>query len=141
MKKSVFVAAGAALFVALIAFVYYRVTLMPLLNHCTDHNYHCIRVSVDGTNMLQVDVPKLVKNGRNHTILWYIDNEDTQNYQFPEGGIAFKTADGKDVFNCDLRRGAYRCVDRNWKKGEFEYAVKVTGSPTVPPLDPWVFNN
>jgi hypothetical protein len=92
--------------------------------------------------MLQVDVPKLVKKGQDHTITWYIDNEDTQDYKFPESGIAFKTSDGKDVFNCALRGNyVYRCVDRSWKKGEFEYAVKVAGSPAVPPLDPWVVNN
>jgi hypothetical protein len=26
-------------------------------------------------------------------------------------------------------------------QGEFEYAVQISGTPSVPPLDPWVVNH
>jgi hypothetical protein len=140
MNKYVLVAAGSALSVALIGFVYYTLVLAPKSSPCTQPRNHCIKVTVEA-GVISVDVTALSKKGQGHKIFWHIDNEATQDYKFPEGGIAFKTTDGKDVFNCDLRGDyVYRCMDRNWKTGKYEYAVKVTGSPTVPPLDPWIVN-
>lgn len=77
-----------------------------------------------------------------HVIRWHIANEPGQSYAFDRTrGIEFKTAEGKRAFRCQsLGNGDFQCQgDRNGNT--YEYAIHLTGTPPVPPLDPFVVNN
>jgi hypothetical protein len=114
---------------------------------CTQPNEHCIAVKigndVSGALKISVDVSELRVTGTNHVIFWRIDNTAAQKYRFPANGIAFKSATGKQEFQCGTLGDSglvFQCTDPNQTKGRFEYAVTVSGSPAVPVLDPWVIN-
>jgi hypothetical protein len=114
---------------------------------CSQPNNHCIVVTVaqgaGGAPEIHVDVRELYIRGASHVIFWRIDNTGAQRYRFPANGIEFKSADGKREFSCAAQGTSglvIRCKDPNAAKGRFEYAVNLTGSPAVPPLDPWVIN-
>jgi len=63
-------------------------------------------------------------------------------YTFPSNGIVFASG-GSQFFDCHVEANGRRftCRDRNTEAGRFKYTVNVTGSPAVPPLDPWIVNN
>jgi hypothetical protein len=114
---------------------------------CTQPNEHCIAVKIgndaSGALKISVDISELRVTGTNHVIFWRINNTSAQKYRFPDNGIAFKSAAGKQEFQCaalDSSGIVFKCTDPNKTKGKFEYAITVSGSPTGPTLDPWVIN-
>lgn len=114
---------------------------------CSQPNQHCIMVTIDkdaaGAYRIGVDVSELTVRGPNHVIFWRINNVGAQKYRFPANGIEFKTEAGKREFTCAPQGTGgivIRCTDPNRTQGRFEYAVRVSGAPAVPALDPWVIN-
>ena len=94
-----------------------------------------------GACRLVVDHPHVFARGND--VVWNIANQAGQSYRFSDdNGIAFKTAEGRGVFRCHVEANGTRiaCMNRG-TPGTFEYAVRVSGSPAVPPLDPWVVNH
>ena len=94
-----------------------------------------------GACRLVVDHPHVFARGND--VVWTIANQPSQTYRFADdAGIAFKTAEGQGVFRCHIEANGARiaCMNRG-TAGMFEYAVRVSGSPAVPPLDPWVVNH
>ena len=90
---------------------------------------------------LAVDHPHVFARG--NAVVWEIVNRPGQSYSFAsDDGIRFKTEAGRGAFRCHREANGNRvaCANRG-DKGEFEYAVRVAGSPAVPPLDPWVVNH
>ena len=144
MNKPASVAAGA-LVVALLGVAYYSIVLIPSLNSCTSHKNHCIRVTVDDTNQVQVDVPELhKKNGTIHHMWWYIDEESSQHLEFDDDkGIYFDPADNNNQaspFLCTISsKKVFYCEDtNNAPKGRYKYRVTVKGAT---PLDPFIYND
>ncbi|HEX6136805.1 MAG TPA: hypothetical protein VF059_04060 [Casimicrobiaceae bacterium] len=80
---------------------------------------------------------------KGHDVVWEIANTPGQSYVFDrEAGIAFKTPAGRQAFRCNVEANGKRYGCRNGKApGEYEYGVRLSGSPPVPPIDPWVVNN
>ena len=146
MNKPVLVAVVAAL--ALVDGVSVRTAhAQTTPGLCSQPNEHCVTVRIGrdstGAPKASVDVPEVPVNGPNHVIFWRIENTGSQKYSFPDNGIAFKSATGKQEFTCGALGNSgivFRCTDPNKAKGKFEYGVTVNGSPPVPPLDPWVIN-
>lgn len=94
-----------------------------------------------GACSLAVNHPRVFARGND--VVWEIANAAGQGYAFADdSGIAFKREDGRSAFRCQREANGNRiaCANRG-TKGEFEYAVRVSGSPGVPPLDPWVVNH
>ena len=94
-----------------------------------------------GVCRLVVDHPHVFARGND--VVWTIINQSGQSYRFADdAGIAFKTVEGRGVFRCHVEANGARiaCMNRG-TPGMFEYAVRVSGSPAVPPLDPWVVNH
>lgn len=90
-----------------------------------------------------VDHPLVVisRGNSNVPIRWELQHP---NYKFATNGIEF--IDDKDnEFKCGaLGPGdqRFQCVDRNRKSATtFKYTVNLIGSPSAPPLDPWVRND
>ena len=102
---------------------------------------HFVVVTVGG-GTIGVDKPEIEVRGRDQVIFWNLRNGPGQNYSFPTDGIHFKSPEGKAEFRCMRQNPTrFRCLDRGVTKGRFEYGVKLTGSPAVPELDPFVVNN
>ena len=103
-----------------------------------------VQVSVSCTGSTcksAVQYPVVGANG--FDVVWEIVNKPGQSYTFADdSGIAFKTEGGRSAFRCHREANGSRiaCMNRG-TKGEFEYAVQVSGAPSVPPLDPWVVNH
>ena len=78
-----------------------------------------------------------VSRGNSPNITWQMMSPG---YTFPSNGIVF--ASGGNQFECRVEANGRRfaCRDRNTTPGKFKYTVNVTGSPAVPPLDPFVTN-
>ena len=78
-----------------------------------------------------------VSRGNSPNITWEMISSG---YTFPSNGIVF--ASGDTQFECHVEANGRRfsCRDRNTVVGKFKYTVNVSGSPGVPPLDPWVSN-
>ena len=90
---------------------------------------------------IAVDHPQVFARGND--IVWIVANKPGQAYAFPvAAGIAFKTAAGQGGFSCHVEASGnrYACMNRG-VPGRHEYAVRLDGSPAVPPLDPWIVNN
>jgi hypothetical protein len=144
MNKPAFFAAGA-LAVALAGVAYYSIVLIPSLNSCTSHKNHCIRVTVDDTNHVQVDVPELrKKKGAVHHMWWHIDEESSQHLAFDDlKGIYFDPADNNNQpspFTCAISsKRVFYCEDtQNTIEGRFKYRVLVKDAIT---LDPYIYND
>src|SRR4029079_5895113 len=103
-----------------------------------------VQVSVScagGTCGIAVQYPTVGANGVD--VVWEIANKPGQSYTFADdSGIAFKTDEGRSVFRCHREANGNRitCMNRG-TRAVFEYAVRVSGAPSVPPLDPWVVNH
>ena len=103
------------------------------------------RVSVEvtcaqGACRASVDHPRV--RSRGNDIVWVLVNKPGQSYTFSTNdGIAFKTQAGQSVFNChrEANEQRFACMNRR-DPGEYEYAVRIAGTPAVPPLDPWIVN-
>ena len=94
-----------------------------------------------GACKLSVDHPRVFAKG--FAVVWNIVNNAGQSYKFADdNGIAFKTEAGRNAFRCHVEEngGRIACMNRG-TAGTFEYGVRVSGMPTVPPLDPWVVNH
>ena len=79
---------------------------------------------------------------RNGEIVWEIENQSGQAYEFARNnGIVFPGDAGRN-FDCHVEAAGRRfsCKNRG-DRGEFKYTVNLVGAPTVGPLDPWVVNN
>ncbi len=78
-----------------------------------------------------------VSRGNSPNITWRMISAG---YTFPSNGIVF--AGGANQFECHVEANGRRfsCKDRNTERGKFKYTVNVSGSPGVPPLDPFVEN-
>jgi hypothetical protein len=115
---------------------------------CSNDHQHCLVVTIDkgpgGAWMISVNNRELHVPPGNHEIFWQIVNTGGQNYAFSDDGIHFKSEPGKKEFKCQRMMnnpGVFKCNDPNSIKGRFEYGITVTGSPTVPTLDPFVVND
>jgi hypothetical protein len=94
-----------------------------------------------GACKLSVDHPRVFAKG--FAVVWNIVNNAGQSYKFADdNGIAFKTEAGRNAFRCHVEEngGRIACMNRG-TAGTFEYGVRVSGMPAVPPLDPWVVNH
>jgi hypothetical protein len=80
-----------------------------------------------------VDVPR----GNSPNITWQIISAG---YTFPSNGIVI--AGGEGEFDCHVEANGRRfmCHDNHRKPGKYKYTVNLSGSPAVPPLDPWIDN-
>lgn len=79
-----------------------------------------------------------VEHGQSPKITWELTNS---NYTFSSNGIVI--ANGGDEFSgCgpEANGRKFSCKDLHTKPGFYKYTVNVTGSPPVPPLDPFVDN-
>jgi hypothetical protein len=94
---------------------------------------------VQGSCRASVDHPRVFARGND--IVWIVDNKPGQSYVFAADGIAFKTEAGRNVFRChpEANGNRFACMN-NRSSGEYEYAVRLSGSPPVPVLDPWIVN-
>jgi hypothetical protein len=80
-----------------------------------------------------------VSRGNSPNITWQMISAG---YTFPSNGIVF--ASGASQFiDCHVEANGRRfsCKDRNTEPGKFKYTVNISGSPTVPPLDPFIAND
>lgn len=95
---------------------------------------------VDGKSIV-VDQEPLVfnKSMTNVVITWRLPRDGA--YTFPKDGIAIQNA-GDEFANCHPQANGYAfsCVNVHAKAGTYKYAIKVTGTPAVPPLDPTIVN-
>lgn len=89
----------------------------------------CI-ASVDSTTVQ-------VTRGNSPKITWQLISPG---YTFPSNGIVI--ANGGAEFNCRVEANGRRfaCENRHTTTGKYKYTVNLTGSPPVPPLDPWIDN-
>jgi hypothetical protein len=78
-----------------------------------------------------------VARGNSPNITWQMMSSG---YTFPSNGIVFANAETE--FDCHVEANGRRftCRDRHTKAGKYKYTVNITGSPSVAPLDPWIFN-
>ena len=78
-----------------------------------------------------------VSRGNSPNITWQIISPG---YTFPSNGIVI--AGGGSEFDCHVEANGRRftCHNNHTQPGKYKYTVTVTGSPAVPPLDPWIFN-
>jgi hypothetical protein len=78
-----------------------------------------------------------VPRGNSPNITWQMMSPG---YTFPSNGIVFANAGNE--FDCHVEANGRRfsCHDRHTKPGKYKYTVNISGSPSVPPLDPWVDN-
>jgi hypothetical protein len=106
---------------------------------CNAANNRCITVSVANGQIIAGD---LLISSANHIIWWQMA---TAGYRFPDDGITIaSTLPNEFTCRVALQGLIYFCVNRNTTTGtgikKYKYSVKVTGSPAVPPLDPWILN-
>jgi hypothetical protein len=80
-----------------------------------------------------------VTRGNSPNITWQMISAG---YTFPSNGIVF-TSGASQFSECHVEANGRRfvCKDRNSESGKFKYTVNISGSPAVPPLDPWVVND
>ncbi len=78
-----------------------------------------------------------VTRGNSPKITWELMNS---NYTFPTNGIVI--TNGGTEFSCHAEANGrkFSCNNRHTVPGRYKYTVNVTGSPAVPPLDPFVAN-
>jgi hypothetical protein len=62
-------------------------------------------------------------------------------YTFPSNGIVFPNG-GTEFVDCRVEANGRRfmCHNKHTKPGRYKYTINITGSPAVPPLDPFVDN-
>jgi len=112
---------------------------------CDNPQNICIEVFVTKNSnnqwVITVDRERVKVRGQSRSIFWQMVNGPSQNYSFPTDGIFFKTDAGKQEFRCERQQATlFHCVDRGTPKSEYEYGIKLDGSPSVPIRDPWVIN-
>ena len=78
-----------------------------------------------------------VSRGNSPNITWQLISAG---YTFPSNGIVF--ASGAGQFECHVEANGRRfmCHNKHTKPGKYKYTINITGSPAVPPLDPFVDN-
>ena len=78
-----------------------------------------------------------VSRGNSPNITWQMMNPG---YTFPSNGIVI--ANGGAEFDCHVEANGRRftCHDNHTRSGKYKYTINVSGSPAVPPLDPWIDN-
>ena len=79
-----------------------------------------------------------VSRGNSPNITWQMVSPG---YTFPSNGIVIQNA-GTEFVDCHVEANGRRfaCHNKHTKPGRYKYTVNVTGSPAVPPLDPFVDN-
>lgn len=79
-----------------------------------------------------------VPQGNSPNIIWQLQNPA---YTFPSNGIVIANG-GTEFDNCHVEANGrrFKCHDKHTKAGRYKYTVNITGSPAVPPLDPFVDN-
>jgi hypothetical protein len=87
---------------------------------------------------IAVEHQQVAANG--FDVVWEIANKPGQSYTFAnDSGIAF--ANG-EAFRCHREANGNRIACMNRKiVGKFKYTVTLSGTPSAPPLDPWVVNH
>jgi hypothetical protein len=80
-----------------------------------------------------------VSRGNSPNITWQMISSG---YTFPSNGIVFASGASQFV-DCHVEANGRRfaCKDRNTESGKFKYTINVSGSPAVPPLDPFIAND
>lgn len=80
-----------------------------------------------------------VSRGNSPNITWQMISAG---YTFPSNGIVFASGASQFV-DCRVEANGrkFSCKDRNTERGKFKYTVNVSGSPAVPPLDPFIAND
>lgn len=78
-----------------------------------------------------------VSRGNSPNITWQMM---TPGYTFPSNGIVI--VNGGTEFDCRVEANGRRfmCHDKHTRSGKYKYTVNVSGSPAVPPLDPFIEN-
>jgi hypothetical protein len=150
MNKTVVIVVGAAIAVVVAILIYNAKGPASGLpggtpGPCAGSNPHCIVVTVSGGAIVPIpdqDVNEVHDHSVN--IDWVIA---TPGYTFPANGITFTGKPGMPLpdpneFSCSLfNTTTFSCKDRNHTQGKFGYTVTLSGSPAVPPLDPYVINH
>ena len=79
-----------------------------------------------------------VPRGNSPNITWELVSPG---YTFPSNGIVIQDAGGEFV-DCHVEANGrkFACHNRHTKPGKYKYTINITGSPAVPPLDPWIDN-
>jgi hypothetical protein len=79
-----------------------------------------------------------VPHGNSPNIIWQLQSPG---YTFPSNGIVIANA-GTEFDNCQIEANGrrFKCHDKHTRAGRYKYTVNITGSPAVPPLDPFVDN-
>ncbi|SRR6266567_650125 len=79
-----------------------------------------------------------VSRGNSPNITWELVSPG---YTFPSNGIVIQDAGGEFV-DCHVEANGrkFACHNRHTKPGKYKYTINITGSPAVPPLDPWIDN-
>ena len=79
-----------------------------------------------------------VARGNSPNITWQLISAG---YTFGSNGIVFPEG-GSEFVECHVEANGrrFKCHDKHAKPGRYKYTVNVTGSPGVPPLDPWIEN-
>lgn len=117
----------------------------PMVPPTPRANQHFIGVGVQpNPTRIVVTVPTLTVHGQNHVIFWDLYNASGQSYRFTHDGIAFKTAAGREQFDCAPVGSAglrFRCLDKGTVRGTYEYGVTVEDASGRLSLDPLVVNN
>ena len=118
---------------------------------CAMSKHHCIVVTVDAANTIDVETDPLGKKGKGHTIRWIIPSD--QAFSFPANGIVFAIAGefrcpppnpgpaNPHVFECDDPNGT---TNPDGTPKDFKYTVTLTSNsaaPTPQPVDPRIVNN
>jgi hypothetical protein len=109
---------------------------------CNAPGHHCRPVTV--YNGAIVPIEDILVRSPNNQLYWEIT---TSGYVFPRnGGIQFKDPSvlPRDEFTCNpIGARVFHCVDRNTKKGRYEYKVTIApasgGRDIV--LDPSILND
>ena len=80
-----------------------------------------------------------VSRGNSPKITWQLISAG---YTFPSNGIVF-AGGASEFIDCHVEANGRRfsCKDKNTERGHFKYTVNVSGSPAVPPLDPFIAND
>jgi len=79
-----------------------------------------------------------VPRGNSPNITWQLMSPG---YTFPSNGIVIPDG-GNEFVDCRVEANGRRfmCHDKHTRPGKYKYTVNITGSPAVPPLDPFVDN-
>lgn len=144
--RSVVLAIVVGFFVSACSTAGFSKTAPPVSSTCHSAQQCAVPVEVDcGHSPCVIRIASQFTNvdANGFDVVWQIVPKAGQSYTFANPqGISFKESEGRQLFRCqpEANGATFRCHS-NVKNGKpYEYAIEVTGSPPVAPLDPWIVN-